>query len=718
MKIKLLLSILVLTSISSGAFSTIRTVPSSYATIQQAINSSANGDTVLVALGVYYENLNLNGKNIMLCSNFVITGDTSYISNTIIDGSHAGRVITIEQGENENCRIVGFTLQHGHAQGSNHVAGDGGGILTAYSSPIISHCIIRNNIANHTGGGINIHGYEHSGGATNQTKVYNCTILNNTAGLAGGGIRGTNSDCEIINCIISGNSTTGGGGGGVHFYHKGKLINCLIVNNTATESAGGIYIDWGTFFGSQGVFIIGSTIANNIGANYGGTNYVINGGEFINCILWGNTNQSGNISNYSGSSFIYCCSYPLPAGAGNISNDPMFVNALEGNFRPGFNSPCIDSGNNIHNTTLHDLDGNPRIANEIIDMGCYEHQSGVINDFFASAVNICINDTVIFNPILPVIAPDSVLWHFQGGNPETSNEFQPLVEYSELGFYDVTLTSYWQGSSLMISKVSYIGVHPFPEIPAKPEGEQLICFNQQSASYTTNTNTVIWEIAPPQSGSISYSDSTCIIYWNEAFHGEAQLSVQSFNNCGTSELSESLTIIRTARPDIDFAATPLFIPEAPYEVQFTNLTPNPELYNFTWHFGNGDTSEENEPFYTYAESGLYAVSLVAEHTETGCSDTLTKADFIQCSAAGVTDNQKDGFRYFVNQTDKTLHLFFDVQPNGYHFILFGIDGKDYQTAVISEKVSYVSLYGLPTGVYLFRINTNDQIRNGKILIQN
>jgi PKD repeat protein len=318
-----------------------------------------------------------------------------------------------------------------------------------------------------------------------------------------------------------------------------------------------------------------------------------------------------------------------------------------------------------------------------------------------------------------MIIPDSIFWSFPGGNPEISTLLEPEVEYPEKGTYDVTMTAYYLGDTVTITKNAHIQVNELPMIPAKPQGETLVCFNQHSSTHTTNLGNVIWHLEPAMAGSISYSDSICIIYWNETFNDEAQLRVQSFNNCGTSDFSEPLTILRTERPDTDFTATPLFIPEAPYEVQFTNLTPNPEQYNFTWHFGNGDTSQETEPKYTYSESGMYSVLLVAHHIETGCSDTLTKADFIQCSAAGVTDNQKDGFRYFVNQTEQNLVLFFDHQPNNYYFKLFDLQGQLICNEIINQNVTFVSLKHLHFQVYFFSIiSGNQQIISGKFLLMN
>jgi PKD repeat protein/N-acetylneuraminic acid mutarotase len=353
--------------------------------------------------------------------------------------------------------------------------------------------------------------------------------------------------------------------------------------------------------------------------------------------------------------------------------------------------------------------------NHFKDFWEFDPLIGLINDFSSSATAVCINESIVFTPNDLVIEPDSIIWTFQGGIPEVSFELEPAVEYTEIGFYDVTLTSYYLGESATVHKADYISVYLHPEVPARPQGETLVCFNQHSSTYTTNLDNVIWHLEPAMAGSISYSDSICIIYWNETFYDEAQLRVQSFNNCGISDFSEPLSILRTERPDTDFTATPLFIPEAPYEVQFTNLSPNPEQYNFTWHFGNGDTSQETEPKYTYSESGMYSVLLVAHHIETGCSDTLTKADYVQCSAEGISDYRQDGFRYFVNQTSKTLQLIFDEQPDGYAFNLLGIDGKYFKTILLTEKVSHLSLNNLSPGVYVFMIKADDKQFNGKII---
>ena len=93
---RLILSLFILTTF---AFATTINVPTDYSTIQAGINAASNGDTVLVAVGTYVENINFNGKSIALI------GDSR--ESTIIDGNQSGSVITIENYETPE--IKGFT---------------------------------------------------------------------------------------------------------------------------------------------------------------------------------------------------------------------------------------------------------------------------------------------------------------------------------------------------------------------------------------------------------------------------------------------------------------------------------------------------------------------------------------------------------------------------------------------------------------------------------
>lgn len=143
-----------------------------FLTIQEAVNASNDGDTVLVWPGRYYENVDFTGKNITLGSLYLQTGDPGYISQTIIDGAQNGSCITIISGET-SILISGFTVENGRAN-------DGGGINLENTTASIDHCVIQNNFAHAAGGGVC------SLGA--QLTLSSSTIRYNHAYRYGGGI--------------------------------------------------------------------------------------------------------------------------------------------------------------------------------------------------------------------------------------------------------------------------------------------------------------------------------------------------------------------------------------------------------------------------------------------------------------------------------------------------------------------------------------------------
>jgi hypothetical protein len=93
-------------------------VPQDQSTVQAGINAAITGDTVLVAEGIYHENIRFHGKKIVIASLFIIDNDTAHISKTILDGgvpshSDSASVVTFDAGTDSVSEICGFTIQGG-----------------------------------------------------------------------------------------------------------------------------------------------------------------------------------------------------------------------------------------------------------------------------------------------------------------------------------------------------------------------------------------------------------------------------------------------------------------------------------------------------------------------------------------------------------------------------------------------------------------------------
>jgi hypothetical protein len=114
-------------------------VPADYPTIQEGIAASNPGDTVLIADGLYYENLDFLGKKpLMVASHFLIDGDTNHINNTVIDGSqpndpNRGAVVTFSSAEDTTSVLCGFTITHGSGNLIGGFFRGGGGVCFLYS---------------------------------------------------------------------------------------------------------------------------------------------------------------------------------------------------------------------------------------------------------------------------------------------------------------------------------------------------------------------------------------------------------------------------------------------------------------------------------------------------------------------------------------------------------------------------------------------------------
>lgn len=213
------------------AFATIINVPADQPTIQAGINAAIDGDTVLVDTGRYYENINYNGKNIVVGSLFLTTQDTSYIPQTIIDGNQNGSVVKFSNCEDSTAILCGFTITNGQAI-------LGGGIACHNSYPSLWNLIVTANTAAN-GGGILCGHY-----SVFNPNINFVMITNNSADYGGGICVDYNSNPNFMNVIISNNSANFDGGGiytWSSYNTTPRLKNVTISKNFAGERGGGFY---------------------------------------------------------------------------------------------------------------------------------------------------------------------------------------------------------------------------------------------------------------------------------------------------------------------------------------------------------------------------------------------------------------------------------------------------------------------------------------------
>jgi len=231
-----------------------------------------------------------------------------------------------------------------------------GGAMSIDSCSIsIDRCVFEHNYGINGGGLYMIRCYD------NPCSITNSLFANNISGHFGGGLAISDSSPEMSNLTVVDNTSIGVNCGGIFFYqHSSPIVrNCIVygnLNDAPLEEPVQIWI-W-TYDG----FVP----------------------EFHNCLI-----QYGFelISGYDIIEVYEDC----------IDEAPLFADAENENYRLTDNSPCINTGltEDIDFDRV-DLDGNPRVWSNVVDMGAYEYASVGINEN-AQTQNVI---RIVGNPIM------------------------------------------------------------------------------------------------------------------------------------------------------------------------------------------------------------------------------------------------------------------------------------------------------------------------------
>ena len=359
-------------------------VPAQDSTIQAGINSSNNGDTILVANGTYYEtNITFGGKEVVLLSE---NGPLL----TIIDGSNSGGIFDCNSGETFNTEINGFTIQNGQAN-------EGAAIHIINSSYLtVKNCIVKNNLApgTWTRAAITI-GQAYNNGPHTPAGIhmYDCLLEGNSGYYGGGVFNGESGSIASVyqNCIFKNNTGTAGA---AIFGTRNSLIQyCLFYNNTSSQGTSIINNEGGS------PQVTNCTFADNSGYAFCRNSNTLNT-VIRNCIFYGNTGTWCQVTNASTIVMEFCNDEDNNAGPGNINQNPLFVNSSAYDYTLQASSPCIDAGDT--SSQYNDPDGT------INDMGAYYYHQILCSDTTISDTITYIVDDILFASISPLTYLDSI----------------------------------------------------------------------------------------------------------------------------------------------------------------------------------------------------------------------------------------------------------------------------------------------------------------------
>lgn len=211
-------------------------------------------------------------------------------------------------------------------------------------------------------------------------------------------------------------------------------------------------------------------------------------------------------------------------------------------------------------------------------------------------------------------------WNFGDGNFDTGPN--PTHLYQSAGFFPVTLIATGlNGCSDTLIRNNYVQIQP-------PQAEFIadtiagcipltVDFQDLSTSAFDTIDTWLWNFGD---GGSSFAQNPSHVF-NSVGQFTVQLIVVTTGGCRDTA---TLAIQAGTPPVVDFDANPKVVCATDPVSFLDNSSLATEWY---WEFGDGGTSNAQNPIYTYGDTGLFDVTLVALYF--GCPDTLVKPDFIR-----------------------------------------------------------------------------------------
>lgn len=212
--------------------------------------------------------------------------------------------------------------------------------------------------------------------------------------------------------------------------------------------------------------------------------------------------------------------------------------------------------------------------------------------------------------------PQSFIWDFGDGSPTVVAGLNSVTHsYANPGNYDVKLTL-TDPAFCNAPTDTTIQIRINPLVQASFTTDPIGCVPYVANFLNTSLagTDFIWQF---DDGTVFSTDLNATYTFNNIGTYRVRLIASDTNTCNKIDTSSYFTIRVLPKPTAAF----IWSPNPPQEnvpVTFTNQSV--AAVNYSWSFGDGDTSVLTNPVHEYNATGTYTATLIA-YNEIGCSDT-------------------------------------------------------------------------------------------------
>lgn len=206
-------------------------------------------------------------------------------------------------------------------------------------------------------------------------------------------------------------------------------------------------------------------------------------------------------------------------------------------------------------------------------------------------------------------------WDFGDGNTSSLNN--PANVFQDPGTYTIELTATSIHGCVDVATLDFT-VYPTPEAAfTLPTDTACVGEMLTFESLGDYADSVVWDFG---NGDVLVGDS---VIYNYPAVGNYSVTIMAYGagGCGDT-LTVNGAIVVNPSPTADFTYVNVQNPDPlSGTVEYTNLSQGAITYD--WIFGNGETSEEENPIHRFRQIGEFHTTLVSTN-EFGCSDSITK----------------------------------------------------------------------------------------------
>ncbi len=227
-----------------------------------------------------------------------------------------------------------------------------------------------------------------------------------------------------------------------------------------------------------------------------------------------------------------------------------------------------------------------------------------------SDTTICAGDIITIGTQLP--SPAS--YTFQWQDAQTTS----TIDISAPGNYSVTVTD--DSLCSAVSNTVILSLDNFPNSVSLGADLNNICAGNTIGLQTPATG---WDAL-----QFTWSDNSHDSLFAIPATGTYTVTVTNTNGCiATDDVS---AIVNGVAPTVSFGGANLCLGEAytPWDSSYVNG--GSIITGYAWDFGDGNSDTATYPFYTYADTGIYIVSLTVT-TDAGCSSSGTEQVIIKAN---------------------------------------------------------------------------------------